>query len=95
MKLSQRLWWSVAHHTSPDDPVACMVWAKVRSQCWGKRHYVREIVLTEAEEAVVVRILKHPADDVLRAQIRHEAQNYPDGWERSLRWLPPEVEVVA
>lgn len=32
MKLSQRLWWSVAHHTAPDDPVECMVWAKVQTQ---------------------------------------------------------------
>lgn len=85
----------MAHNTSLDDPVECMVWAKVRSQCHGKRHYLREIALTEAEEAVVVCILKHPADDVLRSQIAHEARNFPDGWERSLRWLPAETDAAC
>ena len=95
MILSQRLWWSVAHNTSPDDAAECMVWAKVRSQCRGKRHYLREIDLTPAEEDAVVRILRNPADDVFRAQIAHEATNFPDGRERCARWFPQASNETA
>jgi hypothetical protein len=88
MKLSQRLWWSVAHNTNPDDAVECMVWGKVRTQCQGKRHYLREIELTQDEEEAVIRILRNPPDDYMRSQIAHEATNFPDGRERSKAWLP-------
>lgn len=87
MILSQRLWWSVAHNTGLE-PADVALWAKVFLQCEGKRHYLREIDLTPDEEAAAVRILRHPPDEVMRRQIQHEAENYPDGWERSLRWLP-------
>lgn len=88
MTLSQRLWWSIAYHCDETSIASCMVWAKVRQFCIGKRHYLRHIPLSPSEEAWVVHLLRNPPDETFRSQINHEARNFPDGWERSLRWLP-------
>ena len=90
VKLSQRLWWSVAYHTKPQIPAHCTLWGKIVSQCVGKRHYLREITLTPAEEAAAVDILRNPPDDLFRFYVWHEATNYPDGAERCARWYPRE-----
>jgi hypothetical protein len=78
MTLSNRLWRAIAARMD-DSPTQAMVWAKVRMQAHGKRHYLREIDLTHRERgAVACALHANTADDYLRFCVVHERNTNPD-----------------
>lgn len=78
MTLSNRLWRAIARRWEESlDPAQVWVWAKVRQQALGKRHFYVHIDLTGPELRAVTALLQAPPDNYLRFLVSHEREHNP------------------